>query len=128
MIMIYNIFLHTPVKEKMIFTATLLFFNIIFVVTAAYSNEIALSQEECPLWYSPGKDGNCTCGDSLDNIVDCPQTKEHTLYLKDCFCMTLDPSQQEPVVGSCIYTCYHCVVLYYILKKLYSTTLQWSIY
>ena len=47
------------------------------------------------------------CTDSLDHIVDCHETKENTLYLRDCFCMTLDSSQHEPVVGSCIYTCYH---------------------
>ena len=82
---------------------TLLIFFHIFISTV-YSLHLEFSQEECPLWHYQGTDGNCTCGDSLGNIVKCLQ---QTVYLKDCFCMTLDPSQHEPVIGSCIYTCYH---------------------
>ena len=82
---------------------TLLIFFHIFISTC-YSLHLEFSQEKCLLWHYQGTDGNCTCGDSLGNIVKCLQ---QTVYLKECFCMTLDPSQHEPVVGSCIYTCYH---------------------
>ena len=87
-------------------TATL---SIVFFAhfTAVCCHQSESIPEECPLWYCASKDGNCTCEDSLYNIVDCHETKDNTLYLRDCFCMTLDSSQCEPVVGSCIYTCYH---------------------
>ena len=75
--------------------------------TAVSCHQSESIPEECPLWYRASKDGNCTCEDSLYNIVDCHETKDNILYLRDCFCMTLDSSQCEPVVGSCIYTCYH---------------------
>ena len=96
----------TLVGTVAIITITfLILFNILH--KPASCKQLEFSQEECSLWYHSGKDGNCTCGDSLDHIVDCRETKDNTLYLRDCFCMTLDSSQREPVVGSCIYTCYH---------------------
>ena len=65
------------------------------------------ASEECPLWNSREDNGNCSCSNSLHYTVICKSVnKVNTVHLKDCYCMTLDPSERQPVVGSCIYTCY----------------------
>ena len=83
---------------------SLLIFNIF--LTAAACHQLEFSDKICPPWRYHEEDGNCKCSTLLENIVDCSTTKDFTVYLKDCFCMTMDPSN-ETVVGPCIYTCYH---------------------
>ncbi len=84
----------------------MLLFLVLIAVFSVYATEFKHSDEDCPLWYHPvGEDGPCVCGETLDKIVDCQPTDNYSIYLKNCYCLTLDPSGREPVVGPCIYTC-----------------------
>ncbi len=58
--------------------------------------------DKCPVWQYQNYNGNCTCGDSLESVVHCEKS---SVYIQDCFCMTLDDCQ-VPVVGHCFYSCY----------------------
>jgi len=62
------------------------------------------STKDCPLWSNKNETGDCTCGNAVEKIVQCSK-ESHSIYLKDCFCMTPDPSNTEAVVGYCIFTC-----------------------
>ena len=76
--------------------------------------EVSIMKQEtgnttCPPWFIPvcdNHDCNCTCGRSLQGIVDCSSSTQQ-IFLSDCYCMTVDRQVQTSiaVVGSCPYTC-----------------------
>ena len=54
------------------------------------------------LWFI-SRNGKCHCGSTLYGVVTCnEQTKE--VMVLDCYCMTLDSTNQT-VVGTCLYNC-----------------------
>jgi len=72
-----------------------------------FARNLSSYHEECPLWNSQDKNGNCSCSKSMMHTVICESLNGvNTVYLRDCYCMTLGPLGQQPVVGSCIYTCF----------------------
>ena len=58
----------------------------------------------CPPWFIPDHDNNCTCGSSLNGIIDC-NPSDGQLTIAQCYCMTVDEDTNKAVVGSCLYTC-----------------------
>ena len=56
----------------------------------------------CPLWSYPEPAGKCVCANDLNKAITC--NIDRLLYLKRCYCMTVD-TNVEPVVSSCLYTC-----------------------
>ena len=67
-------------------------------------NELKKSRN-CPPWFIPDRDNNCTCGSSLNGIIDCNPSDGHSLTIATCYCMTVDEGKNNTVVGSCPYTC-----------------------
>ena len=67
-------------------------------------NELEKSRS-CPPWFIPNHDNNCTCGSSLNGIIDCNPSDGHSLTIAQCYCMTVDEDTNKTVVGSCLYTC-----------------------
>ena len=76
--------------------------------------EVSIMKQEtgnttCPPWFKlvcDNHDCNCTCGRSLQGIVDCSSSTQQ-IFLSDCYCMTVDRQVHTSiaVVGSCPYTC-----------------------
>ena len=67
-------------------------------------NELEKSRN-CPPWFIPNRDNNCTCGSSLNGIIDCNPSDGHSLTIATCYCMTIDQDTNKTVVGNCPYTC-----------------------
>ena len=59
----------------------------------------------CPPWFIPDRDNICTCGSSLNGIVDCNRSDDHSLTIATCYCMTVDRGKNKTVVGNCRYAC-----------------------
>ena len=59
----------------------------------------------CPPWFIPDHDNICTCGSSLNGIVDCNRSDGHSLTIATCYCMTVDRGKNKTVVGNCRYAC-----------------------
>ena len=59
----------------------------------------------CPPWFIPDHDNICTCGSSLNGIVDCNRSDDHSLTIAKCYCMTVDRGKNKTVVGNCPYAC-----------------------
>ena len=47
------------------------------------------SNDECPLWFVPGNNGSCECGNDLGGIVKCNDATREA-YLLEWFCMSQD--------------------------------------
>ena len=60
----------------------------------------------CPPWFIPDHDNICTCGSSLNGIVDCNPSDGHSLTISTCYCMTVDEGKNKTVVGNCAYACH----------------------
>ena len=58
----------------------------------------------CPPWFIPNRDNNCTCGSSLNGIIDCNRS-DGQLTIAPCYCMTVDRGKNKTVVGNCPYAC-----------------------
>ena len=58
----------------------------------------------CPPWFIPNRDNNCTCGSSLNGIIDCNRS-DGQLTIAPCYCMTVDRGKNKTVVGKCPYAC-----------------------
>ena len=62
------------------------------------------ANNDCPLWFVPGDNGTCECGNDLGGIVKCNNVSKQ-IHLLRCFCMSYD--SMGLVVGACPYHCYH---------------------
>ena len=58
------------------------------------------SNNDCPLWFVPGDNGSCECGNDLGGIVKCNSVSREA-YLLDWYCMSQDSTRL--VVGACPY-------------------------
>ena len=47
---------------------------------------------------------NCTCGNSLSSVLSCSENPPN-VFLKPCYCMTVDLTSNDTMVGACPYTC-----------------------
>ena len=78
-------------------------------VVCYFTGSLALSSQlpatnSCSLpWFVWGNN-SCQCGSSLGDIVTC-QDDPVSVKVEACYCMTVDGSTEETVVGSCPYTC-----------------------
>ena len=68
-------------------------------------NELEKSRN-CPPWFIPNHDNNCTCGSSLNGIIDCNPSNDPSLTILPCYCMTVDQDRNKTVVGNCAYACH----------------------
>ena len=66
------------------------------------------SNDECPLWFVPGNNGSCECGNDLGGIVKCNDATREA-YLLEWFCMSQDSAGL--VVGACPFH-YHSYTLH----------------
>ncbi len=76
--------------------------SLFVLYSAAGGSNLTATADKCPVWQYR-VNGSCTCYDSLKNIVHC---KGKSVYIQDCYCMTLDLHENAPVVGQCLYSCY----------------------
>ena len=58
------------------------------------------ANNDCPLWFVPGDNGTCECGNDLGGIVKCNNVSRE-VYLLEWFCMSQDSTGL--VVGACPY-------------------------
>ena len=58
------------------------------------------ANNDCPLWFVPGDNGTCECGNDLGGIVKCNNVSRE-VYLLEWFCMSQDSAGL--VVGACPY-------------------------
>ena len=64
-----------------------------------------IERENCKgLWFVPGKNNSCECGDELHGAVYCNNYTKSVSIL-DCYCMTNESTSHEMVVGHCILNC-----------------------
>ena len=73
-----------------------------------HSEESSIWSEKsrsCPPWFIPNHDDNCTCGSSLNGIVDCNPSNDPSMTILPCYCMTVDQDRNKTVVGNCAYAC-----------------------
>ena len=61
------------------------------------------ANNDCPLWFVPGDNGTCECGNDLGGIVKCNNVSRE-VYLLVGFCMSQDSTGL--VVGACPYCQY----------------------
>ena len=70
------------------------------------SNIWGEKSKSCAPWFIPNHDNICTCGSSLNGIVDCNPSDGHSLTISTCYCMTVDENKNKTVVGNCAYACH----------------------
>jgi len=58
------------------------------------------ASNDCPLWFIPGDNGSCECGNDLGGVVKC-NNESREAFLLESFCMSHDPTGL--VVGACPY-------------------------
>ena len=61
----------------------------------------------CSTWLYPSKEGWCTCGSSLHDVMICNNETEEVSILRSFCLTTFDRDRSEAVVGSCLYTQNH---------------------
>ena len=66
----------------------------------------AVSNNDCPLWFVPGNNGSCECGNDLGGIVKC-NNESREVRLLEWFCMSQDYSGL--IVGACPFHYYSYV-------------------
>ena len=66
----------------------------------------AATNNDCPLWFLPGDNGSCVCGEDLGGIVKC-NNESREAYLLEWFCMSQDSTGL--VVGACPFHYYSCI-------------------
>ena len=65
------------------------------------------TNESCPTWFFHSKDGKCTCGSSITNLIVCNNETEEVCILSP-FCLTrFCDESNEAVVGSCLFAQSH---------------------
>ena len=63
-----------------------------------------VSGETCSgLWFV-SKNGQCRCGASIHDVVQCNEDTKSVMIL-DCYCMTPKSTTQDMVIGECFYNC-----------------------
>ena len=65
------------------------------------------TNEACSTWLYPSKEGWCTCGSSLHDVMICNNETEEVSILRSFCVTTFDRDRSEAVVGSCLYTQNH---------------------
>ena len=64
-----------------------------------------IEQGDCKPWFVRCKNmPNCTCGNSLSGVLSCSENPPN-VFLKPCYCMTVDLTSNDTMVGACPYTC-----------------------
>ena len=58
------------------------------------------ASNDCPLWFIPGDNGSCECGNDLGGVVKC-NNESREAFLLESFCISHDPTGL--VVGACPY-------------------------
>ena len=61
----------------------------------------------CSTWLYPSKEGWCTCGSSLHDVMICNNETEEVSILRSFCLTTFDRDSSEAVVGRCLYTQNH---------------------
>ena len=79
----------------------LLLFTVLLNTWSVTGNPAA--NNDCPLWFVPGDNGTCECGNDLGGIVKCNNVSRE-VYLLVGFCMSQDSTGL--VVGACPYRQY----------------------
>ena len=65
------------------------------------------TNKTCSTWLYPSKEGWCTCGSSLHDVIICNNETEEVSILRSFCLTTYDKNRSEAVVGSCLYAQNH---------------------
>lgn len=84
---------------------------LILLILVPTTSKLQVSDEKidksCPMiWSERNEEGNCTCGDNLNQLVKCDDVEDTHLYVRICYCMTESIDGSTAVVGHCMHTCY----------------------
>ena len=90
----------------------LLLFTVLLHTWSVSGNPAA--NNDCPLWFIPGDNGTCECGNDLGGIVKCNNASRE-VYLLKWFCMSQDSTGL--VVGACPYRVISRSYIHYLLPK-----------
>ena len=80
------------------------------------------SNNDCRLWFVPGDNGSCECGNDLGGVVKC-NNESREAYLLEWFCMSQDSTGL--VVGACPYHIFWYITgredlqVHYLLPKMF---------
>ena len=63
------------------------------------------SADSCPTWQHRNETGECVCGATLHDVVNCDDKFNDTSVLS-CYCMTFSDEHKTTVLGKCYYGCF----------------------
>ena len=96
-------------SKQLLLISSLVVFCFSLPVTDILNDKYSITTQPsmvCPLWTLPTSNGTCECGDRINGITECRESKGgFSVSIPYCYCMTYNNALTTAVLGRCMFTC-----------------------